>query len=207
MRARNLLAQAGWRSGIDEASGATFYYNLETGQSQWEPPTQMQQSSYGQVAWHFAPTWGVHAQYTVRNGEEQILGRFDMIEEKSTVSRMQCVVQVAADGTATIASLGKRPTGLRAREGAPWYGLEADTTRQNVHVLKHGEQIALDIDSGESFGWQGTPYTAVYTCLVESTQSEGRGMEYESQQQQFEQQNQYGDFEPQGGYSSYPAGY
>ena len=27
----------------------------------------------------------------------------------------------------------------------------------NVHALIPGEQVALDIDSGESFGWQGTP--------------------------------------------------
>jgi len=28
----------GWTSGIDQQSGQTFYYNQNTGQSQWEPP-------------------------------------------------------------------------------------------------------------------------------------------------------------------------
>ena len=28
----------GWVSGIDEASGQTYYMNQQTGQSQWEPP-------------------------------------------------------------------------------------------------------------------------------------------------------------------------
>uniref|UniRef100_A0A7S4MY15 WW domain-containing protein n=1 Tax=Prymnesium polylepis TaxID=72548 RepID=A0A7S4MY15_9EUKA len=29
---------AGWIAGVDEASGHTYYYNEQTGQSQWEPP-------------------------------------------------------------------------------------------------------------------------------------------------------------------------
>ena len=38
VRARTLFAQNGWITGVDEASGATYYYNEQTGQSQWEPP-------------------------------------------------------------------------------------------------------------------------------------------------------------------------
>ena len=30
---------AGWVAGVDEASGATYYYHAETGTSQWEPPS------------------------------------------------------------------------------------------------------------------------------------------------------------------------
>ena len=37
---------AGWISGIDQASGQTYYYNQQTGQSQWEPP-QQQGGGYG----------------------------------------------------------------------------------------------------------------------------------------------------------------
>ena len=29
---------AGWSMGVDEASGATYYYNEQTGQTQWDPP-------------------------------------------------------------------------------------------------------------------------------------------------------------------------
>ena len=28
----------GWISGVDQQSGQTYYYNEQTGQSQWEPP-------------------------------------------------------------------------------------------------------------------------------------------------------------------------
>jgi hypothetical protein len=31
---------AGWTTGIDPSSGSTYYYNEQTGQSQWEPPLQ-----------------------------------------------------------------------------------------------------------------------------------------------------------------------
>lgn len=31
---------AGWVSGVDPASGHTYYYNEQTGQSQWDPPQQ-----------------------------------------------------------------------------------------------------------------------------------------------------------------------
>jgi hypothetical protein len=33
-----LALQSGWTTGFDESSGATFYYNERTGQSQWHPP-------------------------------------------------------------------------------------------------------------------------------------------------------------------------
>ena len=39
----------GWVSGVDQASGQTYYYNEQTGQSQWEPPPQQQQGGgFGQ---------------------------------------------------------------------------------------------------------------------------------------------------------------
>jgi hypothetical protein len=31
---------AGWTTGVDESSGATYYYHEQTGQSQWDPPQQ-----------------------------------------------------------------------------------------------------------------------------------------------------------------------
>ena len=33
-----LALQNGWVTGVDEASGQTYYYNEQTGQSQWDPP-------------------------------------------------------------------------------------------------------------------------------------------------------------------------
>ena len=40
-RTRHLFAQlAEWTPLVDEVSGVTYYYNEQTGQSQWEPPQQ-----------------------------------------------------------------------------------------------------------------------------------------------------------------------
>ena len=78
-----------------------------------------------------------------------------MADQAATVSEMQCLVQVAADGTATLVSLGNRPTGLRARYGAPSYGLRKDGP---PHVLVDGEEIILDVEQ-----------TAAYTCQAERT--------------------------------------
>ena len=137
------LAQNGWAKGFDEATGSTFWYNLQTGQSQRQPPPQTKAVSQGfgvPVVWRFVPAWGVHSEYQIRNGEEQVgylqvsrkhvhthavrspctsehaqraclfhqvLGRFDMVEQKDTVSRAQCLVRVNADGSAALFSLGK----------------------------------------------------------------------------------------------------
>ena len=64
-------------------------------------------------------------------GQEQVLSRFDMAEQKNTVSRAQALVQVAPDGAATLVSLGKRPTGLRRHANAPWCGRPPQLTRSN----------------------------------------------------------------------------
>tara|TARA_B110001452_G_C14945870_1_gene330848 strand:- start:27 stop:470 length:444 start_codon:yes stop_codon:yes gene_type:complete len=117
------------------------------------------------------PAFGVTSEFAVRNGEEQVVGRYDMADqdEKSGrmyVSRAQCLIQVAADGTATLTSIGKNPTGLRRRHGAPWYGLSRDAT----HVLLDGEQIALNVNQAYD------PYTAVYTVQVVRDEMSGMGM-------------------------------
>ena len=40
----------------------------------------------------------------------QVLSRWNMFKQKLTVSRVQCVMQVLADGTAVAESRGKGPT-------------------------------------------------------------------------------------------------
>ena len=74
-----------------------------------------------------------------------------MIEQSLYVSRAQCVVQVADDGTATLVSMGKSPTVLRGRVGdsrypSPWYGLR----KEEPHVLVSGEEIGLQFTSPEA---------------------------------------------------------
>ena len=182
-RARKLLAQNSWNAGQPGFDSPQGFQQGFPQQQQGFPQQQQQgfqQQGYGaQACWHLVPATGVLSQYSVTNGQEQVLSRFDMAEQKLTVSRVQCLVQVAPDGTATLLSFGKRPTGLRRRVGAPWYGLQ-----EGVHVLLDGEQIALDMDSGEPLGWQGVPYTAVYTVHEEKADI---GMGYAQQQQQQQQ--------------------
>ena len=153
-----------WTTATDETSGATYYYNEQTGEAQWEPP-----QGYGgaQALWHAVPTSGVYSQYAMRSGEEQVLGRFDMVEQSPYVSRQQCLVRVAADGTATVISTGKPPTLIRAHCDAPWFVLRKSRTLYDVvenddiwqqllqglegtHVLSDGEQISLDIRNPEA---------------------------------------------------------
>ena len=134
-----------------------YYYNDQTGQSQWEPPAASAQQEYtAQVCWRVIPTTGVYTEYALHNGDAQVLGLYDMAGQPyGQVAESQCLVQVAADGTATLASLGKRPTSLRARDGAPWFGLRRDA---EPHVLIDGQQISLD---------DKNPGGAVFTCHVE----------------------------------------
>ena len=140
---QKLLSQHGWVTGVDEASGATYYTNTQTGQSQWEPPqvATPRQAFAAQVVWRAVPGPGVNpvSQYSIRNGEEQKLGRHDMYDQNAFVSRLQCVVAVAGDGAATATSIGKQPTLVRAHSGAPWTELRSN----EPHILVSGEEIGL----------------------------------------------------------------
>lgn len=203
-RSRNLFAQLapGWVTGIDEASGMTYYYNEQTGQSQWEPPeagTAQQgydQQDYALQQQQWQPSLGGSGRFLLRlvpvtgarspirrggkanlaGGDEQIIGRFDMVDQDVYVSRKQCILQVAADGTATLTSLGKPPTLVRGRDGGPWYGLRKDET----HVLSDGAEICLtgkapNILAGQAVGQDffNTGPQAVFIC--ECRQGEGGG--------------------------------
>ena len=172
----------GWAAGTDETTGAIFYFNEQTGQSQWEPPQQQvgfanndgySQPTYGtHFVWHVVSASGCFpwvdkrwtdtprfaGRYALRNGEEAVLGRYDVSEKKPTrpwVSRMQCLVQISPDGTATLASKGKPMTGWREREGDPWYWM---SDGESI-CLNPGNQVSLDYKDPE-----GT----VFNCFTEA---------------------------------------
>ena len=88
--------------------------------------------------------------HTLRSGETLVLSRFYMQRPKLTVSREQCKVMVAADGTADLVSCGKGPTLLR-QSGSPWYAV----SRSDTCPLADGDQISLDCND---------PEAAVFTC-------------------------------------------
>ena len=153
-----LTAQPGWITGVDEASGHLYYYNEQTGHSQWEPPAQT--TTTQRVQWILAPASGVRNEYTVRNREAQVLGRYDMDVQSIYVSREQCVVRVGFDGTASVLSTGKAPTVVCSPYGE-CYGLE----RGLSHVLQHGEQIGLK-QSLHSNQEAGGPIQGIFTVYA-----------------------------------------
>lgn len=162
---RARLPSAGWVTANDDTSGSLFYFNEHTGESQWFPP-----QGYGaQVVWRVVPGSGVDplTEHTIRNGEEQVLGRWDMLQQSVYISRMQCIVQVAADGTATLVSTGKPPTAVRLPNDASWYNIWLSNGERKT--LVNGEQIALDCKN---------PDGAFYTIWCEETAYMGSDGQY-----------------------------
>ena len=118
---------------------------------------QNYQQSYGGVQWRIDASYGVQAMpqfrfpalpkywalpYTVRNGEDQVLSRWNMMNEALTVSRVQCMVRVLADGTPTLVGCGKAPSLFRAF-GGPWSPLY----KGESVLLSDGLQVSLDCNN------------------------------------------------------------
>lgn len=145
--------------------------NGHYGQSAAYGTAQQGNGQYGQPAaygtWNVFPRDGAGSSltntYQVTPGREQILGRFDMVETfgtKLTVSRQQAAVQVRPDGTATVYSIGKPPTGFRRSPYEPWAWLQHGQSM----VLSHGCKISLDA---------GDPEGAVYKCEMDDGSTPG----------------------------------
>ena len=68
---------ADWTPRVDEVSGATYYYNEQTGQSQWASPqaTAAQQDYGDQAAWQ--PPQGSGRQGSSPQDADQVLWRFN----------------------------------------------------------------------------------------------------------------------------------
>ena len=192
-RTRKLLAQDGWTAAVDESSGATYYYNEQSGESQWEQP--LQPSHRGEPLWRLAGVSGTlplpgTRPFKLRDGDTTVLGRFNTVEQKLTVSRLQCIV-CFHDGVATLTSCGRGPTLWRQR-GQPWVALEdADQV-----PLTDGDQISLECNDPEG---------AVFACEEDSALQQGTydrqgGFAQQGGQQQQSGDAQYGGQEQQGGY-------
>jgi hypothetical protein len=166
-RSGKLFAQQlapGWAAAVDEGRGQTYYFHEETGHSQWEPPQAVApQAVASQVLWVVAPFEGVRPEFRLRNGEEQVLGRSDMVEENPYVSRAQCLVRVSPDGTATAVALGKAQTYVLKPSAKCSVVLRKD----EEHVLGHSDQIALNIGANRGI-------FTVYALQGEDAQNYGR---------------------------------
>jgi hypothetical protein len=133
--------------------------------------------------------------YQIQLGGEMVLSRWNMANPSPYVSRMQCLVSVAPDGTATLSPTGKPATGVRQGPGAPWYWLYKGQSQ----VLSPGCQISLD---------EKNPEGAVFTCQLGDALQGGYGQQGYGQQgygqQGYDQQQGYGG---QPGYGGQQGGY
>jgi len=165
------LAQDGWTTATDQASGQTYYYNQQTGQSQWEPPQAFTQHSHGgqptwhhphgtnQVLWRLVGSSGTHSRYNLRKHDVQVLSRYNMLKQSLFVSRKQCMISCLADGTTTLTSVGKAPTLWRDCSG-PWCSVQRGESLR----LTHGDQVSLDCKD---------PDNTVFTCQEKSVMQQG----------------------------------
>ena len=198
----------GWTTCIDPSSGSTYYYNEQTGQSQWDPPfaETPEEDEPPKVFWQLASfsgvagfdftqegkhynSWGLHAAaaaeplpYALCAGDKQVLSRWNMVNQKLTVSRKQAKVECLGDGTATLTSVGKGPTLWRGQQsGGGWVALyQGDKV-----ALSHGDHISLDCND---------PDAAVFICESEDAMEQQGGQQggyVHVQQQDLQQQQGY----------------
>ena len=138
--------------------------------------------------------------YTLCAGDEFSLGRWNMIQPSVYVSRVQCVVQALADGTAGVVSRGKPATVWRRGNG-PWSKL----TKGQSLLLSSGDQISVDAKNPEG---------SVFTIEQESPMQDGtygqqgygqQGYSQPMDQPGYDQQG-YGQGQGRGGYPQ-PGGF
>ena len=72
--------------------------------------------------------------YKLGVGDERMLSRWNMIDQKLTVDRAQALVECFKDGTATLTGKGDRPT-LWASPGGQWTPIEKEASVQLSHDL------------------------------------------------------------------------
>ena len=157
-RASKIFSQlpAGWVAGFNQESGLNYYCDEQTGQCQWHPPQQSYSEDYGaqqgygqqvipRFVWSVVPTVNVHSQYSVSNGEQLVLGRFDMTIQNPYISEVQCLLKVEPNGAATLSTVGQASSAVRGPCGR-WAKVRPDQT----HLLHDGYEIALETKNPEN---------------------------------------------------------
>jgi hypothetical protein len=104
------------------------------------------------ASWLCMASWCVCAantptRYTVRNGEQQVLGRTDKTMPQ------QCIITIGNDGTGTVTSVGMGSTGVRENTSTPWEWLSKNQSK----VIADGTMISLDVNNPEGL---------IFTCQV-----------------------------------------
>jgi len=156
----NVMTSDGWVTGVDQG-GRAYYFRDSTGEFQYDPPPAVQQNFGSQVFWRLAGLSGTHywCNYALCNGDVQVLSRFNMLNQKVTVSRVQCIVQVT-DGGATLTSAGRGPTLWRRRDLLQWVALN----KGDQVPLTHGDLVSLDVNDPEG---------AIFECQDEGGYGQG----------------------------------
>ena len=170
--------QGGQQQGYGQQQGGQQGYGGQQGGQQGYGGQQGGGGGSGEP-WRVVGVSGFTGSYTIRPLEQQSMGRYDMQIGSPYVSRMQCAIQVSADGSAILQSIGKRTTGWR-QPGGYWSWIQKD----QMVPLTSGDQVCLD---------QSNPEGAVFAC----EQGGGGQQQGGYGQQQGQQQSGYG--QQQGG--------
>jgi hypothetical protein len=122
------------------------------------PRSHVQMQAHGPTAlWQVGSKGRDAALYELRVGQDMTLGRFDTRKQSPYVSRAQCQIACAADGTAHLYSCGKPVTGYRRRDGNKWSWNWL--SNGEAQELAHGAQVSLDSrDSEGAVFTVGGPY-------------------------------------------------
>ena len=82
--------------------------------------------------------------YKLAAGDERMLSRWNMIDQKLTVDRAQALVECFKDGSAILTGKGDKPT-LWADSSGQWTNIEKEESVQ----LSHGDLVSLDCSDPE----------------------------------------------------------
>jgi hypothetical protein len=177
--------QGGQQQGYGQQQGGQQGYGGQQGGQQGYGGQQGGGGGSGEP-WRVVGVSGFTGSYTIRPLEQQSMGRYDMQIGSPYVSRMQCAIQVSADGSAILQSIGKRTTGWR-QPGGYWSWIQKD----QMVPLTSGDQVCLD---------QSNPEGAVFACEQGGGGQQQGGYGQQQGQQQSGYGQQQGGQQQQGGY-------
>ena len=228
-RSRKLLAHNGWSAGVDQITGATYYINENTGQSQWEPPYQAQQPNYGAPPGFSAVTglWRVEGFAGVTGFDFIMDGRVIPVENAPFTGLMHGTVQ--QKHSVLPYELLNGDEVVLSRWNMLQQILTVSRMQCAVKCLDDGTAILIScgrgptlfrgyesggnwvaLQQGESLGLSdgdqvsldcNNPEGAVFTCHDGSAMQQQGGYQQQHQQQQGGYQQQPGGYYPQqGGY-------
>jgi len=142
-----------------------------------------EQNFGAQTVARIKPTVGVHGEYTIKCGDDHVLGRYDMLRQNAYISRVSGLVKVENDGTTHVTAMGKLAMVVRP-PGGTWSVL----SMRQTHVLTDGTQISLKANE---------PEDAIFTVYIEDENGQRaqggngqqNGMQQNGMQQNGMQQN------------------